>query len=124
MLKNIEEKIMRNLFVYLAFVFTIVLLFGFAYSFDYESGDGKSLFVEKKCNTCHMVEVAGIESKKTDAVDLSKVGDKYDAEFITKYITRKEKIDGKEHKMAIKGSEEEVKTVTEWLVLLKAKEVK
>jgi len=115
---------MKNLFVYLAFVLAIVLLFGFAYSINPEGGDGKSLFVEKKCNTCHSVEAAQIECKKKDAFDLSKIGDKYEEEFITKYITKKEKIDGKEHKMTMKGSEEEVKTVAEWLASLKSAEVK
>ncbi|MDO8549215.1 MAG: c-type cytochrome [Ignavibacteria bacterium] len=115
---------MKNLFVYLAFVFAVVFLFGFAYSFNPEGGDGKSIFVEKKCNTCHSVEVADIESKKKDALDLSKTGDKYDAEFLAKFITKKEKIDDKEHKIAMKGSEEEVKTVAEWLASLKSVETK
>lgn len=113
---------MKNLFVYLAFVFTIVLLFGFAYSINPEGEDGKTIFEEKKCNMCHSVEVVQIESKKKDATDLSKTGDKYNAEFLAKFLTKTEKIDGEEHKIAMKGSEVEIKTVAEWLASLKSEE--
>lgn len=111
---------MKNIFAYLVFVFTIVLLFGFAYSINPEEGDGKTIFTEKKCNTCHTVEVVQIESKKKDAVDLSKTGDKYNSEFLMKFLTKTEKIDGKEHKTTLKGTEEEIKTVSEWLSSLKS----
>jgi hypothetical protein len=112
---------MKNVVVYLSFVFVVVFLFGFAYSFSPEGGDGKSVFADKKCNMCHSVEVAGIESKKKDAVDLSLTGDKYDADFISKYLVKEEKVDGEEHKIKIKGTEEEIKTVSEWLSSLKSK---
>ncbi len=52
------------------------------------------------------------------------MGDKYDAEFIAKYITKKEKIEDKEHKVAMKGSDEEIKAVAEWLASLKSLETK
>lgn len=110
---------MKNLFVYLAFVFAIVLLFGFAYSINPE-GVGKKLFVDKKCNMCHSVEAAGIESKKKDPLDLSKTGDTYDAEFLAKYLVKKENINDKEHKITLKGTEEEIKAIAEWLGSLKS----
>ena len=103
---------MKNVVVYLTFIFAVVFLFGFSYSFNPEDGDGKSIFVDKKCITCHSVETAGIESKKKDAADLSVVGDKYDAEFLAKYLVKEEKIDGEAHKIAMKGSQEELKTVS------------
>jgi len=112
---------MKNLLVYLSFIFTIVFLFGFAYSFNPEGNDGKTIFVENKCNSCHSVEAASIEGKKKDAVDLSKVGDKYNTEFLAKYLVKKEKIDDKDHKTAMKGTDEEVKVLTEWLASLKSK---
>jgi cytochrome c551/c552 len=111
---------MKNIFVYLVFVFTIVLLFGFAYSINPEGGDGKTIFTEKKCNTCHTVEVVQIESKKKDAVDLSITGDKHNSEFLMKYLTKTEKINDKEHKISMKGTQEEIKTVSEWLASLKS----
>jgi len=111
---------MKNVFIYLTFIFAVVFLFGFAFSFGMQDGGGKSLFVEKKCVTCHSVESAGIESKKKEPVDLSNVGDKYNAEFLIKYLNKEEAIDGKEHSTKIKGTEEEIKTVAEWLSSLKS----
>jgi cytochrome c551/c552 len=113
---------MKNLISYLLFVFLVVFLFGAAYSLNTNGPDAKNIFTEKKCVICHSVEAAGIESKKKDPVDLSKVGDTYDADFISKFITKQEKIDGKEHKILVKGSDEELKTLTEWLASLKSKE--
>jgi hypothetical protein len=111
---------MKNLLIYLVFIFSVVLLFGFAYSFGADEPDGKKLFVDKKCNTCHSVEAAGIEGKKKDSNDLSKVGDTRKADFLEKYLTKKEKINDKEHKTAFKGTEEELKALTEWLGSLKS----
>jgi cytochrome c peroxidase len=111
---------MKNLFTYLAFVFAIVLLFGFAYSINPEEGDGKKLFIEKKCNTCHSVEVAEIEGKKKDPVDLSTTGDNYNSEFLAKFLVKNEKINDKEHKTTLKGTEEEKKAIAEWLSSLKS----
>jgi hypothetical protein len=111
---------MKDLFAYLTFIFAIALFSGFAYSANPEGKDGKELFVEKKCNLCHSVESAGIESKMKTAVDLSNVGDKYDAEFLAKYLTKNETIDDKEHKVTLKGTEEEINTITEWLSSLKS----
>jgi mono/diheme cytochrome c family protein len=110
---------MKNVVVYLVFIFAVVFLFGFAYSFNPEGGDGKSIFVEKKCSSCHSIESADITSNKKDAVDLSVTGDTYDAEFLIKYLIKEEKIDGKEHKTKMKGTEEEIKTISEWLASLK-----
>jgi hypothetical protein len=113
---------MKNAVIYLTFILVIVFLFGYAYSFNLQNGDGKTLFEEKKCNMCHSVESAGIVSKKKDAKDLSTVGDNYDAGFFAKFLVKEEKIDGKEHKTSMKGTAEEIKTVAEWLSLLKSEE--
>jgi cytochrome c551/c552 len=112
---------MKNVVVYFALTASVILFFGFAYSFNPEGGDGKSIFTEKKCVTCHSVESEGIESKKKDAVDLSTVGDKFDAEFLAKYIVKEEKVDGEAHKIKMKGTEEDLKAVSEWLASLKSK---
>jgi cytochrome c553 len=113
---------MKDLFAYLTFVFAIVLLSSFAHSTNLEGEEGKKLFIEKKCNLCHSVEVTGIESKMKDGVDLSKVGDKYDAEFLAKYLTKKETINDEEHKIILKGTEEEINAITEWLSSLKSEQ--
>lgn len=111
---------MKNVVVYFALAASVILFFGFAYSYNPEGGDGKSIFTEKKCITCHSVESEGIESKKKDAVDLSNVGDKFNAEFLAKFLVKEEKIDGEAHKTVMKGTEEEIKTVSEWMASLKS----
>lgn len=113
---------MKNVLSYLLFVFFVVALYGFAFSFAQNAEPaGKKVFVDKKCSACHSVESAGITSKKKDAVDLSKTGDKQKAEVIAKYLDKKEKINGKEHKTAFKGTEQELKDVSKWLESQKSK---
>lgn len=113
---------MKNIVIYLIFVFTIVFLFGFAYSLNANSSEGKAIFTNNKCSTCHSVEVQSIECKKKDPVDLSTVGNTYNAEFISKYLIKEVEIDSKLHKIAFKGTEEELKTLSEWLGSLKSEE--
>lgn len=111
---------MKNIFTYLTFVFFVVALYGFTFSF---AGDdaGKKVFEEKKCNTCHTVASAKIESKKKDATDLSAVGANHKADFFAKYLNKNEKIDDKQHKVAFKGTDEELASLTKWLESLKKK---
>jgi mono/diheme cytochrome c family protein len=112
---------MKNIAAFLAFVFTIVFLFGFTYSLNGNSDpDGKQIFTEKKCSSCHSVASMDITSKKKDASDLSNAGTLGDAEFMAGYLTKKEKIDGKEHKAPWKGTDQELKTISEWLAGLNA----
>lgn len=111
---------MKNIAVFLAFIVTVVFLFGFTYSMNEYSGpDGKKIFVDKKCTMCHSVTSQDITSKKKDAVDLSITGASGDAEFMVKYLNKKEKIEGKQHKAPFKATEEETKALTEWLAGLK-----
>jgi mono/diheme cytochrome c family protein len=116
---------MKNIAAFLSFVFAIVILFGFTFSINGNSEpDGKKIFVDKKCGTCHSVTSQDLTSKKKDASDLSDAGEKGNAEFMAKYLTKKEKIDGKEHKAAWKGTDEELKTLSEWLAGLKPEKKK
>jgi mono/diheme cytochrome c family protein len=118
----IKQRIikMKNIAAFLAFVFMVVFLFGFTYSInEYGDPDGKQIFLDKKCATCHTVTSMDITSKKKDAVDISNSGEAGDKEFIAKYLNKKEKIDGKEHKTAFKGTEKELDTLSEWLAGLK-----
>jgi cytochrome c551/c552 len=113
---------MKNVAAFLAFVFAIVLLFGFTFSINGNSDpDGKKLFVDKKCTACHSVSSQDITTKKKDASDLSNAGALGDAEFFAKYLAKKEKIDGKEHKAPWKGTDAELKTISEWLAGLETK---
>lgn len=111
---------MKNVFLYLLFIFAIVALFGVAFSNAQENeSEGAKIFVDNKCSMCHSVESAGITSKKKDAVDLSVTGQDKTAEFLIKYLKKEEKIDDKMHKSTFKGSDEELKVLSEWLAGLK-----
>ena len=116
-----DIKKMKNIAAFLAFIFAVVFLFGFTFSInEYGDPDGKQIFVDKKCGTCHTVTSQELTSKKKDALDLSNSGVKGDAEFFAKYLNKKVKIDGKDHKTAFKGTEKELETLSNWLVTLKA----
>jgi cytochrome c553 len=115
---------MRNIMLYLMLVVAIVFLYGFSYSINAHDSEGKKVFTDKKCMSCHTVESEGIESKKKDAHDLSTVGTDRDADFFMKYLKKEEKIEGKEHKIAFKGTDEELKDLADFLATLKKDEEK
>mgnify|MGYP003502402314 FL=1 len=111
---------MKNILIYLGLVITIVALYGFAFTIaDEKSDDGKKVFVDNKCNMCHTVTSAGIESKKSDAVDLSTVGKDRTVEFLTKYLKKEAKLNDKDHKSSFKGTDEDLAKLVEWLSTLK-----
>jgi hypothetical protein len=111
---------MKNILIYLGLVITIVALYGFAFTIaDEKSDDGKKVFVDNKCNMCHTVTVAGIESKKSDATDLSVVGKDRTTEFLTKYLKKEAKLDDKDHKSSFKGTDEDLAKLVDWLSTLK-----
>jgi mono/diheme cytochrome c family protein len=96
-------------------------MYGFTYSSVPADPDGKQVFIDGKCTTCHTVVTAGVTSKKKDATDLSKTGDTHKADFLAKYLTKKDKLNGKDHKTAFKGTEQELNALTKWLESLKSK---
>lgn len=111
---------MKNILIYLGLVVTIVALYGFAFTIaDQSSDDGKKVFVDSKCSMCHTVKSAGIESKKSDAIDLSTVGKDRTVEFLTKYLKKEVKLNDKDHKSSFKGTDDELTKLVEWLSTLK-----
>jgi hypothetical protein len=68
---------------------------------------------------CHTVTSAGIESKKSDATDLSKVGVDRTVEFLTKYLKKEAKLNDKDHKSSFKGTDEDLTALVQWLSTLK-----
>jgi hypothetical protein len=111
---------MKNILIYLGLVITIVALYGFAFTIaDQPGDDGKTIFLNNKCNMCHTVTSAGIESKKSDAVDLSTVGKDRTVEFLTKYLKKEAKLNDKDHKSSYKGTDEDLAKLVEWLSTLK-----
>lgn len=111
---------MKNIIIYLVVVVTIVALYGFAFAFTGNpEGDGKKIFTDNKCNMCHTIQSQGIESKKSDAVDLSNVGKDKTAELLNKYLKKEAKVNDKDHKSSFKGSDEDLKILVDWLLTLK-----
>jgi mono/diheme cytochrome c family protein len=100
--------------------------------------DGKALFLENKCNTCHTIKTAGIEKRKAagaeateakeksdkKAPDLSSVGLERKADWMAKYLMKTEAIKGEKHTRKFRGGEAELKTVTAWLETQKAPKAK
>ena len=112
---------MKNVIIYIGLVITIVALYGFAFTIAQDSGDdGKKIFVDNKCAMCHTVQSAGIESKKSDATDLSNVGNDKTEEFLMKYLKKDAKLNDKDHKSSFKGNDEDLKKLVEWLLTLKS----
>lgn len=86
--------------------------------------DGKAIFEGEKCNLCHSVPSAGIEatskSDKMKGPALLVPDDKLTAEWLTKYIKKEVDHEGKTHKKDFKGTDEELKTLVDWLLANKA----
>jgi hypothetical protein len=85
--------------------------------------DPKAVFLAQKCNLCHSLAAASIEHtmKTSKAPDLSGAGLTRDAVSIQRVITRKEKLNGKDHQKLFSGNEAELKALTEWLAGMKQK---
>ena len=81
--------------------------------------DGKTVFLDKKCNLCHSVEAAGIQrtskSEKTKGPDLAGVAKKHDAEWIKRWVNKQEELNGKKHMAPFKGTPEELDALVAWL---------
>lgn len=101
--------------------------------------DGKALFLDNKCNTCHTVKAAGIEKRKAAAADaaeakadksdkkapdLSSVGLERKADWMAKYLMKTEAIKGEKHSRKFRGTEPELQLITAWLETQKAPKAK
>ncbi len=83
-----------------------------------EGGDvekGKEVYNAKKCGLCHTVDGSG--GKKGG--DLSDVGDKKDAEWLTNYMKNPKAIMPEAKMPAFKGSDEELQDLVAYLSSLK-----
>lgn len=100
-----------SLMALLAFTFST-----FTFAEDAPKVDAKKLFVDKKCNSCHSVESAGITKTNANskAPDLSN-GAKYTKDFLAKYLKKEEAIEGKKHGIAFKATDVEFTAMVNWL---------
>lgn len=93
---------------------------------DAKTPEGKKIFLENKCQSCHSVQTAQIVRKTEDTEstelkppDLSGVGLEHKAEWLMRYLQKKEKLDGEKHPKRFRGNDEELGTLTKWLETLK-----
>lgn len=85
---------------------------------DKKAVTGKDVFVNAKCGMCHGIESEKLTTKGK-APDLSNIGVEKKADWLAKFLTKQEKLNGKAHMMAFKGTDEELKTLSSWLATLK-----
>jgi cbb3-type cytochrome oxidase cytochrome c subunit len=89
--------------------------------------DGKSIYLENKCQNCHSLKAQGISkaatseavTMKTTPPDLSGVGKKRSAEWMIKYLQKKEALNGEKHLKKFKGTDADLTTLSNWLALQK-----
>ncbi len=111
---------MKNLFFFFLFITGIVALYAYAFSFsEVRFADGKQIFLDNKCTSCHSVESFQIASSNKKAVDLSNASDGKTAEFLSKFLLKEEMLNNKNHKTKFKGTEDELSALVEWLLTLK-----
>ncbi len=97
---------------------------------------GQTIFVKNRCTSCHSIKAVGVEKKvidgdeeaadvaksKTKPPDLSGIGLDHNATWFAGWLLKKELKDGKKHKKMFRGTEAELKTLTEWIASLKMDE--
>jgi cytochrome c5 len=100
-------------------VFGLVVISQFAVPTRAADDDaGQKLFLDAKCNMCHAVPSANIEAKvKSEKMQGPAIsGIKADAEMIQKFLRKETQIDGKDHKKLYEGSDEDLKTLVDWVL--------
>ena len=93
------------------------------------AADGKAVFTELKCNSCHSVDSQGIKAVEEEPeegeepvkpTDLSDAGGKHDAKWIKDWLMKKVDVDGKKHRKKFAGTPAQLDAVATWLASLKA----
>ncbi len=133
--KNIGVEKNMRLIIVSSSVFSLLLFLP-----KYASAQsGKDIFLKYKCNKCHTIKAQNIEpilkeekgeeeeeekeeKGKKKIKDLSGVGLERSAEWIKGWMLKKEKNEeGKKHKPKWKGTDDELKIVSEWLAQQRTK---
>jgi cytochrome c2 len=105
----------------LMFIIGVTILMGSAMSGSLARGEegsaekGKEVYTAKKCGLCHTVDGSG--GKKGG--DLSDVGDKRDAEWLTKYMKDPKSLLPEAKMPAFRGSDEDLQALVAYLMSLK-----
>lgn len=107
----------------------MVLTLCFSTAAQANKDEAVRVYKEYACDGCHSITAHSIPVVERDVgeknvdgrvpPDLSKVGEKRDAEWISRWLQKKEELNGKPHKRMFKGSKEERDALTTWLATLK-----
>lgn len=85
--------------------------------------DGRAIFLAQKCDLCHAVPAVGIaattKSEKMKGPEINNLAAQRNADWLRKYLTKNEAIDGKKHGKEFKGSDAELTALTDWLLAQK-----
>ena len=114
-------------------VFTGVLaLAAFSVVSKSTATDGKQIFLDNHCNSCHSIKSQDVAKKADEDADkeagetghkppdLSNVGQKKDAAWISKFLLKQVDLDGEKHRKRFRGSDDDLKVLAGWLESLKA----
>ena len=86
-----------------------------------EDQPGKKAFVAQKCGRCHSIESEGIEatvSEKMRGPALDQPTERRDREWLARYLRREEKIADQQHRATWKGTDEELQSIIDWLLVI------
>jgi mono/diheme cytochrome c family protein len=99
-----------------------VVAAGLALAVECEAADGKTLFVEKKCNLCHSIDSQGIAKKsaRMKGAELSDAGNRLESvDWLKRFLVREVDKDGKNHQKKWSGTDEELEAIATWVMSLK-----
>lgn len=85
--------------------------------------EGKKLFLDQKCNTCHTVKSQDIEATRgnDETPDLSNAAELIPSkEWAVKFVMREEEKDGKKHRRPWRGEAADLEKIVDWLMTLKS----
>lgn len=90
------------------------------------AADGKKAFLDNSCDRCHSVEAHDIEatvkSERMRGPDLSETGKTRDADWFAGYLAKDLDLEGKPHRAMYRGSDEDLRTISDWLASLDGSE--
>lgn len=115
---------MKTLAIAFTLALTVSLVTGA--TIRYPASSGKSIFLENKCSNCHSIASQGIERAGSPPAggnqppDLSTVGLRHNASWMTGWLLKEEEMNGKKHLKKFSGSDDDLATLTSWLASLKS----